>query len=172
MIRIATVKDAEEIALVHVEAWQTAYRGIVPDETLDSMDVRQRADRWRGILERSESRTYVNTSGGRVSAWISVGANRDGCGLRCGEIWALYVSPAHWRQGLGSRLMKFADELAREAGWDEIVLWVLKENMAARAFYEEAGFVADGSEKRFQLGEAWLDETRYRKRLGPAASGV
>lgn len=44
-LRRATVADAAAIAEISVRAWQTAFRGIVPDERLDAMRVEQRADR-------------------------------------------------------------------------------------------------------------------------------
>jgi hypothetical protein len=36
-LRRATVADAEAIAAVRVEGWQTTYRGMIPDQYLDEM---------------------------------------------------------------------------------------------------------------------------------------
>jgi hypothetical protein len=33
------VDDADAIAPVHVRSWQAAYRGFMPDEVLDGLDV-------------------------------------------------------------------------------------------------------------------------------------
>ncbi|GAA4247772.1 hypothetical protein [Dactylosporangium darangshiense] len=38
-IRPATVEDAGAVAAVHVGSWRAAYRGIVPQEHLDGLDV-------------------------------------------------------------------------------------------------------------------------------------
>ncbi len=44
-IRLATIDDAPGIAAVNVRAWQTAYRGILPDSFLDALDVTVREER-------------------------------------------------------------------------------------------------------------------------------
>jgi hypothetical protein len=54
VIRPARPGDAEAIAHVHVETWQAAYRGLVPDEHLDSLDVDARAERWLRLLSEDE----------------------------------------------------------------------------------------------------------------------
>ena len=42
IIRQATKDDAMQIAEILVEDWKTAYRGIIDDEFLDSMNAEQR----------------------------------------------------------------------------------------------------------------------------------
>ena len=37
-VRRATVDDADAIGWIHVESWQVAYRGLVPDWYLGSLD--------------------------------------------------------------------------------------------------------------------------------------
>lgn len=51
----------------------------------------------------------------------------------------LYVHPAHWRKGLGRRLLDFARERSPLHLW----LYTLQINTAARAFYEKHGFTAE-----------------------------
>ena len=38
-IRKAEIADAEKIAKIKIEGWQTAYRGIIDSEFLDNMDI-------------------------------------------------------------------------------------------------------------------------------------
>lgn len=55
----------------------------------------------------------------------------------------LYVEPAAWRRGVGSLLLRHAQNL-RAGGLD---LWVFQRNLAAIAFYEAHGFtVADATD--------------------------
>jgi ribosomal protein S18 acetylase RimI-like enzyme len=64
------------------------------------------------------------------------------------EVGALYVDPGHWRQGAGSALLTAALDELSEAGWRDVILWVLAENSAALAFYARFGFeVETGVEK-------------------------
>ena len=50
VVRLATLADAEAIARVHVLTWQTAYRGLVPDDFLDALAIDRRTETWRNML--------------------------------------------------------------------------------------------------------------------------
>ncbi|RAS29045.1 hypothetical protein BCL80_107157 [Streptomyces avidinii] len=52
----------------------------------------------------------------------------------------------------------------------DITLWVLKENVRARRFYERAGFRPDGAEETFEAGGARVPEVRYTRPLTPPAA--
>jgi hypothetical protein len=46
-IRQAEPSDAGGIAAVQVAAWQSAYRGLMPDHVLDGLSVQEAEQRWR-----------------------------------------------------------------------------------------------------------------------------
>jgi hypothetical protein len=46
-VRVAGVEDARAIANINLSSWLHAYRGIVPDTELDSMDVDSLTDQWK-----------------------------------------------------------------------------------------------------------------------------
>jgi predicted N-acetyltransferase YhbS len=52
----------------------------------------------------------------------------------------LYVDPRWWRQGIGSALHDGALAVAADRGARSINLWVLEENLPARAMYERRGW--------------------------------
>jgi hypothetical protein len=45
-VRRAELRDAAGIAAVHVASWQEAYRGLLPQEYLESLSVRDRIETW------------------------------------------------------------------------------------------------------------------------------
>lgn len=166
VIRKATLDDAEGIAVVKVLAWQKAYKGIVPDDELDAMSASKYAAQWRDILTGSKSVTWIAVADEEVLAFASIGPCRD-ADLPPGssELWALYVSPDHWRRGIGGRLwsaMKTA-VIPQTAGI--VSLLVLAENERARRFYEEQGFQADGTSRVIEIGGRQLLEVRYTQKL-------
>ena len=61
------------------------------------------------------------------SAFIALGEAR---------VEHLYVDPPHWREAIGTALVRHA-QAARPDGLD---LWVFRRNSAAIAFYERHGF--------------------------------
>jgi ribosomal protein S18 acetylase RimI-like enzyme len=149
IIRRATLEDARAIATVHVHAWQVAYQGIVPEALLRSLSIEQREQFWRQNLERRTSDTWVAAQDGKVLGWISAARSRDEDALpSTGEVWAIYVDPPYWRQGLGRLLWREAARLLAAAGFLDVTLWVLKGNAQAIAFYESNGSLSSLRVKR------------------------
>jgi GNAT superfamily N-acetyltransferase len=162
-IRAATSADAEAIARVQERTWQAAYRHVFPAEELDRGGFIQ-PERWRRPLEHPPSgwSTFVAEDAGRVFGFASVGPSRDE--HRTGELYAIYVEPESWSTGAGRALIETAESRLRER-YHEATLWVLADNPRARAFYERAGWTADGAEKSEERWGVHATEVRYRKLL-------
>ncbi len=156
----ASLQDAEGIADAHVSAWQKAYRGIVSDEFLDAMSVKDRAVRWQALLKDHECTILVAKAQEQVLGFISFGKHREPqAGAEEGEVWTMYVHPTAWRGGLGRSLMSEALESLKDHGYRSTWVWVLAANQRAIAFYLSCGFKLDeGSTRHFQLGGQRLEE--------------
>lgn len=72
-IRDAELKDARQIAKVHVESWQAAYRGSMPDELLDSLSVDQREAFWAEMLSSGQQQILVLLDQDNVIGWMAFG---------------------------------------------------------------------------------------------------
>lgn len=148
-VRPASPSDAGAIAAVHVRAWQTAYRRLLPDNLLGRLSVEDREVAWRGLLSDATggSLTLVAIDAEQLVGFCTVAApSRDeGAGERTAEVAATYVDPERWRAGVGSALLDAAFSRLRAGGWKDATLWVFAENAQARAFYATFGFQPDGS---------------------------
>ena len=178
-IREATVEDAQAIATIHVDSWQAAYRGILPETYLADLAVTQRSEAWRKSLVVGSPRVLVahahtddadadaDVDGAEtILGWVAFGDSRDGDkDHRWGEVETLYIAPAFWRKGIGKRLIDAARHALQSAGYTDVALWVLLDNRRARAFYKRSGFVCDNSSRGVQLGGKWLTEIRYCRAL-------
>ncbi len=169
-VRLARVEDAGQIALVHVRSWQQAYRGLVPQEYLDSLDLVQRAGAWKRMLERpdsSRSATVVMDSGDVLAGFASLGPTRDDDQIpaQVGEVRAIYLLPDACGNGLGRQLMAAALEHLTVAGFEQASLWVLDSNVRARRFYEAGDWSLDGAVKDDDSLGFRLTEIRYRRPL-------
>jgi ribosomal protein S18 acetylase RimI-like enzyme len=158
------------IARVHVAAWRAAYAGLMPQGVLDALDAELRAASWaRSLSMPGTGITAVATDETRVIVGFCVyGPSRDQDAMdrNTGELFVINVLPQVWRNGLGRQLCQLAAIHGHREGWQAISLWVLRENKAARAFYEAMGFAADGAEKTdTSLIDAPLNEVRYSKQL-------
>jgi ribosomal protein S18 acetylase RimI-like enzyme len=169
-VRRAGAEDARGIAIVHVRSWRAAYRGLVPQEYLDRLDVQQRCSVWERILGEAEwprAGTFVAEDSGDVVGFASICPSRDDDAgpAGAGELAAIYLLPGSWGKGLGRELMTAGLSALRDAAFDEATLWVLDTNSRARRFYEAAGWHADGAVKQDDGRGFVLNEVRYRRPL-------
>ena len=165
LIRPATAADARAIGVVHVETWQAAYRGIVPDAHLDGLSYDESERLWRGRITDAESSgcVFVAEHGGEVFGFAS-GRLRErfSRGLREyeGELKTIYVLPSHQCSGAGRRLVSAVAGHLAGRGVPSMLLWVFADNDPARRFYESLGGVPV-AEAGFELGGAWVSEVAY-----------
>jgi ribosomal protein S18 acetylase RimI-like enzyme len=162
-VREATAADADAIGRVHAETWRAAYAGVVPEVAFD-VEARQRS--WREAFARewpAASAVLVAELDGAVVGFAGVGASREGEGV--GELYTIYVDPAHWGTGAGRELIARAEESLAASGFAEAVLWVLEGNDRAERFYRAAGWTHDGGRKVEVFQGAEVTEVRYRKPL-------
>lgn len=166
MVREARLEDAGAIAGVRRRGWQAAYAHVFPADALAGMPVDGDRDFWAGRLEHALPRAavVVGEVGGKVAGFASVGPAR---GEDAGELYAIYVDPESWGEGLGQALIAAAEDRLAEAGFAEAILWVLDDNPRARRFYEAAGWQPDGGTKQDTFFSVEVTELRYRKRLDP-----
>jgi GNAT superfamily N-acetyltransferase len=161
-IREATLDDARGIAVVHIATWQDAYRGIVPDDVLDTMDVDARTARWHEGISAPEGPIRVATDDAKVVGWACYGPSRDDDARGpVGELYGIYVSSSYWGTGVGPALMDDALAWLR-VHFPVSTLWTLDANARARRFYERTGWTFDGTTKIDDRGTYVLDEVRYR----------
>lgn len=144
--RPATVDDADEIGALHVAAWQSAYRGLLPDAVLDGLVLAEWQDRRRTHLADPlpGSLNRVVEQDGEVVGWCAIGPAREPhASDGAWELYAMYLHPRVFGAGAGWPLMRWCLEAFDRSGAPELVLRVLRDNDRARNFYARAGFEPD-----------------------------
>ena len=140
VIRPAVIDDAPAIAHVHVEAWRTAYRGIMPSEFLDGLSKGDRRDKWIAILTKDAPKEFniVAEQDGQIVGFASGGPDRKSDPNFTGELYAIYLLEEYRSQGIGTALFQQSVETLLGFGMDSMKVWVLREN-PCRKFYERLG---------------------------------
>jgi len=150
LIRAATPDDAETIAQIHVASWRESYAGLMPAETLVSLDIAERARRWREIIASAPATDAVfllEFPGEAPAGFASCGAQRNdrlASQGYLGEFEALYVLRRGQRRGGGRALLRAMARHFLRQGWSAASVWVFRDNPPARRFYEALGGVATG----------------------------
>ena len=160
LVRQAGPEDAAGIARVHVATWRTAYRGLLSDDFLASLSESAYAERWRRTLSGAADRVYVAENVDGIIGFASGGKERAGEGAYSGELYAIYVLREAQGHGHGRRLVQAVVGGLRELGLPNMIVWVLRDNVAARRFYERLGgtYVR---EQPITIGSTLLQEVSY-----------
>ena len=133
IIRKATSDDARQIAEIIVEDWKKAYKGIIDDDYLDSLNVEERYQR---ELQRYQIYNVAAVENDVLGlTWNEMTDTNDS---DC-EIIALYVRYTQRNGGIGKILFQNSVDFFRASGKKKMIVWCLKENYAARKFYEKMG---------------------------------
>ena len=140
-IRRPNVDDALAMARVQAESWREAYRGIVPDDFLETIDLLEWADRHRRLLENPPSNlvSLVAEVDATVVGIAVAGANRDVDTPYSAELFMIYLMSAYWRRGIGSKLMDATARSLIGLGLTSMIVWVFTDNWPGRQFYETLG---------------------------------
>jgi putative acetyltransferase len=132
-IRLARNEDAQDLfgllALCFAE-----YPGCYVDPHEDLLDLRAPAGSYAG---NGGAFWIMEDRRGRVCACIGIDYPSDGAG----ELHRLYVRPDLRRRGLGERLVRLAEEHARERQARSIFFWSDTRFAQAHRLYERLGYV-------------------------------
>lgn len=169
-VRAATVRDADQVADIHVRSWQAAHAGLFPKTYLDNLWAAVPSHCWRATLGDSEwpkSGVLVVAPEKEVLGFAGFGPSRDDGEDQAlvGEIRDIYLVPEAWGQGIGRRLMSNALARLASAGYAQVTLWVLASNTRARGFYARGGWAEDGTRNCDMGDDTPVEEVRYRKQI-------
>jgi L-amino acid N-acyltransferase YncA len=139
-LRKARPSDAPNIARVYVNAWRSAYAGILPDNVLVDMSPLVQAGRWNTQIERQDKNNIVLVMESHEYGVIGVGSAGPGRDTEAtvGEVYTLYVEPDWHGMGVGRLLLEGLFHQLEVSQKRSAMLWVLAAN-PARFFYEAVG---------------------------------
>jgi GNAT superfamily N-acetyltransferase len=162
LIRAATKVDAEAIAHVHVESWQTTYAGIMPAAYLAGLDETLRSKLWQEWLN-GEALVFVAEWDGRVVGFAHGGPNREPVAECDAELYAIYLLKEAQKRGIGGELLRAMATALLERNFRSMAVWVLEQNRS-RSFYEKTGahlatskVIDIGGTKLLEVAYTWTD---------------
>lgn len=158
IIRSAREGDLEQIVDVHTTSWKETYKGLMPDEILDNLNVEGRRKYWQSRLT-TDTINYVVEVDGQVVGFACGGEIREPLKDYDGEVYAIYLRKAYHGMGLGKGLWQACIDVLSQEGFKRIIVWVLKGNPHAQ-FYIDGGGQWE-AEETFQMGKFNLEHEAY-----------
>lgn len=122
--------------------------------TLAGEQDRPEADWRRAVASRVR---FVAESGGAVVGTVSCG---DGESTGVAVLTAMWVDPDFRRKGIGALLVQRVIEWARDAGYSQVVLWVVDGNDNAERLYMRHGFQRTGAQEEVRPGRLEYEMSR------------
>ncbi|VVB54040.1 Acetyltransferase (GNAT) family protein [uncultured archaeon] len=145
--------------IVRIKSIASDVRVFIKDEV---DEIANSIQHYEKFPEGDELLTYVYNVDGDVAGFVSFGL---GLGNKTYEIYWLGVSPTRQRAGIGSKILRFVEELVKSKGGRIIFIETSskKDYEPARHLYERMGYVREGSVKDyFDDGD---DKVVYSKRI-------
>jgi len=136
-VRNGKPADAKALSRIFKEAWQLAYRGIIPHLHLDSMIRQHTPEWWRDVLKAGEG-TLVLEMAGTVAGYATIGSARQRSPYQ-GEIYELYLDPIYQGLGLGEHLFEGCRHALDMKRLNGLIVWALLDNTPACDFYWRRG---------------------------------
>ncbi|SEN76529.1 Ribosomal protein S18 acetylase RimI [Sphingomonas gellani] len=165
--RPATARDASLLGALHVTSWHETYSGLLPQDMLDGLSAESRTAMWATVLDAptnsNGTRVYVAEGAAGIVGFGACGGQRDDVMRESGftgEIGAIYILRSQQGAGVGRALMSLIARDLVERPIPSASLWVLRENVRARGFYDGLGG-AIITEKEVAEGDTTLHEVAY-----------
>lgn len=169
-VRTARHEDSAAIAALYIDAWRTAYAGLVPDRVLVGMSRRAQQRSWSRQINGPDTVLVAVDGRDRPVGVASGGTCRDQRYRDAGEVFTLYISPAQQGRGYGRALLQNMLSAHAKTGQTSALLWVLAAN-PSRFFYETMGGVRV-AERNEAIWGVVLPEIAYQWTLLPASGGA
>lgn len=131
--------ESLEIAKLIKDGWNSAYKGIISDEYLANMNIEVISESWRQAIDANRSNIYVYKENNQILGVIRFGKAEKFDSNDMGEVFVLYVKPEEKRKGIGSQLLRYAQNQLVENKYKKMIIWCLKGNIQGSNFYKKHG---------------------------------
>ncbi len=137
IIRRVIKEDLPYVVDIQIDGWRTAYRNIIDDDFLDSLDKNVILERRKkdykddGFIVALEDNEIIGFSRYIFSNKYSVEYKNVDC-----ELLAIYVKTDKKHCGIGKIMFQYVIDEFLKHKKETMILWCLKENWPARKFYE------------------------------------
>ncbi len=140
--------DEQILAYIQTESWKSAFINILDEDVLERCtNLEKVTSMYKRLLEQNTGNGYILKVKDKPHciAWWDKTREKDMPGYA--ELICIHSLPDNWRKGYGSKMMiRVLSDMAL-AGYSKVMLWVFKENMRARRFYEANGLSTNEKQK-------------------------
>lgn len=156
-------ENIKDIAKSQLLSWKKAFKGILSNQLLSNLEVRDFENNWENILTQKERKNFVWLNEDRKGiGFISYGKPKDRSEIADYEIYGIYVHPKYWGNKIGYELMNFAlISMRRIKPSSKTILWTMSGNTKSQKFYNQYGFKESGNSRISQRNGEQFKEIQF-----------
>lgn len=139
LYRKATIKDCYSIAELKGKVWNTTYKGIYSDASLQGYDVKKNQAIFETIIANPDIELYVATENSKIVGFMTCGKPYKPFEDFDQEVGLLYILKEYQRRGIGRAFWKIATQQVSQSGYDKFLVSVNSKNYGALEFYLAMG---------------------------------
>ena len=136
----------EMIRIMRRAAGETPFLSRYPDEV--DLTPEGEAEFLAGSLESTESALVIAEVNGTIAGYGGVHGNRTRRKIRHRCTMGISLSKEYWGLGIGTAVIGYMGELAKQAGYEQMELLMVADNERAGALYRKCGFTECGRQYR------------------------
>lgn len=140
IIRNIEEKDIPAVVDIQIDGWKSAYKGIIDENILNSMNRNESIKKRRN--DYGENGFIVAELNNQIVGFCRyIDSNKftqDIVDIDC-ELLALYVKPNLKYNGIGTKLFQFVINEFKNNNKTKMILWCLKDNEPSKKFYTKMG---------------------------------
>ena len=140
IIRNIEEKDIPSVVDIQIDGWKSAYKGIVDNNILNSMNRNERIEKRKNDYKQNGF-IVAELNNQIVGFCRYIDSNKftpNISNIDC-ELLALYVKPNLKYNGIGTKLFQFVINEFKSKNKTKMILWCLKNNEPSKKFYAKMG---------------------------------
>ena len=131
-------KDIPEVVDLRISSWKDAYRGIIDDEYLQTIDRDKRIEKIKGnYKETGFIVAYINDEIAGFCRYVDNNEFTPNISSIDCELLSLYIRPDFKYMGIGTALFNYVFQEFKAKGKTKMIVWCLKDNEPAKLFYKK-----------------------------------
>lgn len=148
LFRPSLMSDYDAVHEILRVTWLDTYRDFVPEEDLLwYLEKEYSREKYQQILLDPDSQACLVLANQIPAGWMRVRFPPD-----CLNIVSLYILPQFQGNGIGSRFLAMADDIAHKRGYIYLSLGVMSDNHKSKTWYQRQGFRFT-AEEPFTIGK-------------------
>lgn len=140
IIRNIEERDIEGVEDIRIDGWRSAYKGIIDDNFLNSINRKEGIEKRR--TDYKENGFIIAECKNEIVGFCRYIDNnkfsQDISGIDC-ELLSLYVKPDLKYHGIGTKLFHFVVNEFKDKKKTKMIVWCLKDNEPSKRFYTKMG---------------------------------